>query len=279
MDAAHKVARDACPKEPYGYSIIRRKAIMLIYGRNFTVTARDVDPQNRVRADAIALMLQESAAHHVDTWGMSIPDLNRQGRTWVLARLAVDLGGRPGWKDELCVETWSRGYRGAIATRDFVVRRGDGGMVARATSVWFVIDLATRKPVRLAEYEPLCEHAPEKRSGAEEPGRIDFPGGDFTSRLLEVRAADLDLNGHVNNLRYLEWLYESANIDILATRRLSRIEIHFLSETHYPDRVELRAAKEPTSGDELGLVHSILRGDGVEAVRARSRWVSLGQEA
>ena len=254
------------------------------YERSFVVTARDVDPRNRVRADAIALMLQESAANHVDTWGMSIPDLNREGRTWVLSRLAIEFGGRPGWKDELRVETWSRGYRGAIATRDYSVRCPDGSEAARATSVWFVIDLATRRPVRLAEYEGRSAHDPARASGAFEPGKIDPPARPCASRRLAVRAADLDLNGHVNNTRYLEWLYESVPEAVLASRRLSRVEIHFLAETRYPDLAELLSAPEPRAGTsaaadaagEAGFVHSILRGDGVEAVRARSLWSPIG---
>ncbi|MBL8966368.1 MAG: hypothetical protein JNG85_05110 [Spirochaetaceae bacterium] len=255
---------------------------MSAYERNFVVTARDVDPQNRVRADAVAVMLQESAAHHADAWGMSIPSLNREGRTWVLARLAMEFGGRPGWKEELRVETWSRGFRGHVATRDYLVSAADGGVVARATSVWFVIDLATRRPVRLDEYGTRGAHDPDRTAGVDEPGKLAPPPQGAAETFLKVRASDLDLNGHVNNSRYIEWLYEAVPASVLQSRRMSRLELHFLAETHYPGDILIRRAAEPgaangaangaASAEELGFVHSILRPDGVEAVRARSRW-------
>lgn len=246
---------------------------MRAYERNFVVTARDVDPQNRVRADAVAVMLQESAAHHADSWGMSIPSLNREGRTWVLARLAMEFGGRPGWKESLRVETWSRGLRGHVATRDYLVSAADGRVVARASSVWFVIDLGTRRPVRLDEYGGRGEHDPDRTAGVEEPGKLAPPPPGAAETLLKVRASDLDLNGHVNNSRYIEWLYEAVPPAVLASSRMSRLELHFLAETRYPADVVLRGA---AIGGDTCFVHSILRPDGVEAVRARSLWSDAG---
>lgn len=255
---------------------------MSTYERSFVLTARDVDPRNCVRADAIASVLQESAAHHADTWGMSVPDLNPQGRTWVLARLAAEFSGRrPGWKEELRVETWSRGFRGHVATRDYIVH-GPDGVAARATSVWFIIDLATRRPVRLTEYLGREEAEPERSAGIEEASRIDAIAAPFRAVPLAVRASDLDLNGHVNNSRYIEWLYESVPPEILSTRRISRLDINFLSETRYPETVELRAAATPPGqngpADSLAFIHSVSKSDGVEAVRARSLWIEFGKE-
>ena len=265
---------------------------MAVFERTFTISGSDVDPHDRMRVDALAVMLQESAAHHADTWGMSIPALMAAGRTWVLARLAIELEGqRPAWKDEVVVETWSSGFRGHIAGREYIVRRkGTDVVVARAASAWFVLDLASRRPVRLAEYEGRGTPESERLSGVALEGKIALPASEARETPLAVRASDLDLNGHVNNTRYLAWLYEAVPPEILASNRMRRVEIHYLGETRYPGMVTLRSWAIPTAGALPGgegdggegqcgpaFVHSILRPDGVEAVRAKTSWTRLGE--
>ena len=153
---------------------------MAVFERTFTISGSDVDPHDRMRVDALAVMLQESAAHHADTWGMSIPALMAAGRTWVLARLAIELEGqRPAWKDEVVVETWSSGFRGHIAGREYIVRRkGSDTVIARAASGWFVLDLASRRPVRLAEYEGRDEPGSERLSGVALEAKIALPSSE-----------------------------------------------------------------------------------------------------
>lgn len=260
---------------------------MPIYERVFAVSGRDVDPQDRVRADALGLMLQESAAHHADNWGMSVPALIAQGRTWVLARVAMSFEGpRPGWKSELKVETWSRGFRGHLATRDSLIKTLDGktpgAIVARASSSWFVIDLNSRKPVRLTDdYVGLDAAEPGLLSGVETGARMDLPKEGAREVPLAVRASDLDLNGHVNNVRYIEWLYEAVPLEVLAERRLARLDLNYTGETPYPCQVCLRSWPLPEAPEaamgSLVYVHSFLREDGTEVIRARTVWVMAGQ--
>jgi len=275
---------------------------MAVFERTFTISGSDVDPHDRVRVDALAVMLQESAAHHADTWGMSIPSLMEAGRTWVLARLAIELEGqRPSWKDEVVVETWSSGFRGHIAGREYLVRRkGSDTVVARAASAWFVLDIASRRPVRLAEYEGRGEPESEGLSGVALEGKIALPSSEAREVPLAVRASDLDLNGHVNNTRYLAWLYEAVPPELLLSNRMRRVEIHYLGETRYPATVALRSwaiqdagarpAGESAGGEGAGgkiaggegpgnpaFVHSVLRPDGVEAVRAKTFWTRIGE--
>jgi acyl-ACP thioesterase len=52
--------------------------------------------------------------------------------------------------DAIEVETWPSGLVRSAAWRDFRVWRGEH-RVAQATSVWFVLDLGTRAPVRPQE--------------------------------------------------------------------------------------------------------------------------------
>jgi acyl-ACP thioesterase len=84
---------------------------------------------------------------------------------------------------------------------------------------------------------------------------------------ITVRWSDLDVNQHVNNSRYAEWV-----VDGVAARSveiLTSLDIDFLAETQHPGTVVVRTRRE----DPVRKVHTIVRaGDGVEFVRARTGW-------
>ncbi len=258
---------------------------MSLYSESFNIAARDTDPGNRVRADAIAGYMMEAAWRHADSWGMSVPALQAENRTWVLARLAVRFYDRPGWKSELSVETWSRGFRGFPAIRDFVVN-GPGGLVALGCSVWFILDMETRRPVRLDPYAGRGPSLPGRAAGVPEPGKIPPVSGWEREVPMPVRSGDLDMNGHVNNVNYLEWIYEAVPPEILSGMRIREAVLHYTAETFYPETVLSRCSPEPGDpgsggkgggpGMSRGFVHSLVRAsDGTEVVKARTLWAPL----
>lgn len=46
----------------------------------------------------------------------------------------------------------------------------------------------------------------------------------------EVRYFDIDLNGHVNNSKYLEWMYESLEYEFLITHRPTYFQLKYIKE-------------------------------------------------
>jgi len=259
---------------------------MSVYTQVFQISARDTDPEHRVRADAIAAYMMEAAGRHADDWSMSVPVLQAENRTWVLARLAVRFYDRPGWKSDLSVETWSRGFRGFPAIRDFLVN-GPNGLVARGCSVWFILDMSTRKPVRLDGYSERGPALPDRTAGIPEPGKIPPVSGWNREVQIPIRASDLDVNGHVNNVNYLELIYEGVPPEALSGMRISEAVIHYTAETFYPETILSRCSPDPTAAvsdaaagkdepETLGFVHSLVRAsDGTEVIKARTLWTRM----
>jgi medium-chain acyl-[acyl-carrier-protein] hydrolase len=252
---------------------------MSVYKQTFEINSCDTDPQNHVRADAIDKYVMEAAGRDADEWGMSIPALQAENRTWVLARIAVKFFDRPGWKSNLTVETWARGFRGFPAMRDFLVSGPNGESVAAGCSIWFILDLTTRKPVRLDCYADRGPAQPDKTAGVPEPGKIPTVAGWDRETRIPLRLSDIDLNGHVNNVYYLDWVYEGVPPEILSNMRMSEANIHYTAETFYPETVLSRCTPDPkpeASGDGKAFIHSLVRAsDGVEVVKARTVWASL----
>ena len=84
---------------------------------------------------------------------------------------------------------------------------------------------------------------------------------------MPVTYGELDLNGHVNNVRYIEWILNHLPRDFHGTHRLMELEINFLGEALYGQTVFVCS----TEIEPLYFAHAVKVGD-MELVRARTAW-------
>lgn len=212
---------------------------------------------------SICNYLQETASMHAESLSFSRTDFEHAGmhETWVLARLKVEMTRFPAWNEQFSILTYPRGIKRVSACRDFVVSDAKGEEIGKATSEWAIIDLKTRSLVPVPSSVAAAAndvrppvfgetHSPRPKFGRDVP-----PTASFDFRALK---SDIDLNGHVNNVRYIAWLLENAPV-------AHSLDIVFRSETTAGE--ELRAEAAPVDGG--GLVHRIYSpSDGRERIVA-----------
>ena len=203
---------------------------------------------------AVCNYLQEAASLNADELGISRSNFVKMFRY-------------PVWEEEVTVVTFPRGGRKIVAWRDFEIKSADGGTIGLATSEWMLIDLATRKisPIPQSVLD-ACEFGSESVLGAEPfTARLKFPADVSVSASGPYKAqySHIDLNGHVNNVHYVEWLLEP-----LKAARPSGIELVFRSETLAGDEVSVEIA-EGAAGETYHRVFSPGGGDHVIAVTTK----------
>jgi medium-chain acyl-[acyl-carrier-protein] hydrolase len=243
---------------------------MLSRRESFAVHTYEVDAFGTLAVPALSGYLSEVAGLHATELGVGLEALMARGLTWVLVRqrienpLPVQLG------DAIEIETWPSGIDRLAAIREFVVRRG-GEEVARATTQWFVLDLATRKPVRPGEVlDPRFPREARPPAVPLSHGKLpELRAWDFQKR-FHVRYSDIDANLHVTNTSYVAWAIEAVPRDLWQSSRLASVEVQFLAETHHGAAILSRIAP---AGDGA-LAHAIVREeDGKELARLATRWI------
>ena len=244
----------------------------LVWSGAFPIHTYEVDPRFRLAVPALLGFLQEAAGHNADALGFSIPQLAARNMTWMLSRLRVRLREHPGWRASLVVETWPAGLERLFALRDFRLRL-DGRVIGEAASAWLLMDLGRRRPVRPESAADWSEMIHPERALevdlAKLPPFPEVPGKGAREAELSVRYCDLDVNLHVNNLRYAELVLESLPAELLASSVPGELDLDFLAEAGAGERILSRSA--PLGGGAYA--HSLVRlADGVEVARARSVW-------
>jgi acyl-ACP thioesterase len=238
--------------------------------QSFSVHTYEVDAFGTLSAAALSGYLQEVAGQHASALGVGLDTLMPKGLTWVLARQRLDIPRPISLGDRIEIETWPAGIDRLAAMRDFVVRRPDGEEVARATTRWFVLDLATRRPVRPAEVlDARFPREPTPPALELAPGKLpELRHWEYQKR-FHVRYGDIDVNLHVTNASYVTWAQEVVPREVWTAQRLASVEVHYLAETQYGSAILSRLART----DEGGFAHVIVREeDEKELARLVTRW-------
>lgn len=231
----------------------------------FKVRSYECAADGRATLPTICNYLQEAASLNAEELGFSKSNFDAAGAniSWVLTRMVVKMSRYPDWEEEVTIVTFPRGGRKIVAWRDFEILGADGSRIGAASSEWMLIDLTTRRLQPLPEFVFSCLDPSLKPVLGEEPftPRLKFPEGESAAPLsFRAQQCHIDMNGHVNNVRYVEWLLEAIPAGSVRTE----LEIVFRSETLVGDEVKVSVVEQ--DGKTYHRVHSADGKDHVIAV-------------
>jgi len=204
-----------------------------IYEETFKIRSSEVTPGGKARMSSVCDLLQETAGNHALKLNFDISQLNEQKLTWVLHRLHVQMDRFPEWRDQVLVKTWPSSGDSLRAYRDFSICNSKGEEIGRSLSYWLMLNMETRRPVRMPQQ--VLDMAPANTSHVLDikSNRIEFDGEVVESKSFDVRRGDLDINRHVNNVKYIEWALETLPDE----HRVKEIDIEFRMECLLGDTV------------------------------------------
>ena len=232
------------------------------------VRTYECGPDGAASMASVCNYLQEAASLNAETLAFSKSDFEAAGEniSWVLTRLKVRMTRFPRWGETVSILTFPRGGRRIVAYRDFVLTGADGAELGRATSEWMLIDLASRKIVAIPDGVFAAANTVREPVFGEEPFaklRWDCKAESPDALAFRARRGDIDLNGHVNNVHYVEWLMEGRPD---AAGPCHEIDIVFKSETLAGEEVRVESVET-----EPGVYfHRVYAPDGRDHVIARS---------
>ena len=242
-----------------------------VWREDYPIRSYEVDCHNRLSILSMFSFMQEAASKHAAALGVSIQQLLAENYTWLLSRLKINIAAFPGWNDQIQVNTWPSGTQQLFALRDFKISGADNQIIAAAISAWLVIDLKKRRPVRIAPFVERLKPIEGSHILDERLDKLPALSHPVHERSFVVRYSDLDINQHVNNVKFVEWIVESVPSATLNAWVASELEINFLAEAFHEDRI--LAACSPQDPDHTIFHHSLARQqDGRELARAITKW-------
>ncbi len=227
-----------------------------------------VDFNSRIFMGVLCNAMLNAAGMHSHNRGWGIPDLMKTNHTWVLSRFSVEFSRMPQWGDTVSIATWVHSAMRLFTNRRFRITDQDGIPVAYCRSVWAMINFVTRKPQDLlalndGELLSWCVSDEEMPCPIDDFRAIHMRGGELVRR-VPTFYSDVDINGHINSVKYIEHIVNLLSNEQL-TRGIRRLDVAYKNECHQGDELQMYA--QPENADTL--LVEVRREDGQVAVQAR----------
>lgn len=206
-------------------------------GRAFSdgrrIRLADMDAQGRLRLDAVARFLQDIAIDDVQETGWGMPE-----HLWFVRRIRIDVL-RP-FLDDRAVEltTWCSSIAAIAAGRRWSVA-GDGGGRIEVDSVWIHLDREAQ-PARIADFGVYAAAADGRHASTKL--ELPDPPENAGRRTWPLRAADVDLHGHVNNAVYWQAVEDWCARGGMDPSTPHRAELDYRDPIDLDDRLELSSS-------------------------------------
>jgi acyl-ACP thioesterase len=223
-----------------------------LYGKyEYNVSSYLADLKKQASLPGLFLLLQESAWRHAEEGGFGWKSLYAKDCFWVLSAIKAEIFEYPAWNDTVLVETWSREPGNFTACRHFDMFAADGTRLLSAASVWLILN-KKKRPQKIAELItgfPLSDRIAIEFDSRKLP-KLSATHSPDSRSVKTATYSDADINGHVNNTCYLQWVIDAFPTDYLMTRDICRIEINYLKES-LPGRQYFTAIEERSPDEYL----------------------------
>lgn len=248
------------------------KPLDSIFEKELPVRYHELDSHGNVSPVTLLNYLQDTAGLHAAQLGIAVADLRKQGLTWVLSRIHLIVTQYPRAGQNVIIRTWPSTRHGLFCCREFELI-GTGELTyGRATTSWAVLDIDSRRPVKLEGHLPAYPLNPHRIIDDDFATLPLFPEAATSEYPFRVLRSDLDTNHHVNNAIFARWALEAVP-DAIAAGTLIDLEISFRAEVLYGETILSRCA---VTGPGLCLHQIVNHKDGRELARLRTRWTPSG---
>lgn len=183
------------------------------YARTITVEASDCDLNMRLRLATLFRNMQDVATLHAASFGKSRDELIESGAVWVLSRVQVEMKRMPAFGEKVVFRTHTGSVRKLLFPRWFEFETEQGEKLGAASTVWFLVSEKNHTVLSPAKLGLKFDDEDPETLPLPLPGKLILPD---MLELADVRRAsysDIDCNGHVNNARYVEWVFDALPLE------------------------------------------------------------------
>jgi acyl-ACP thioesterase len=208
---------------------------------DFLITPQEVDYTKKCRITNLLSCILNTAGLAAANHGFGVPQLVPRGLAWVLSRFSVEIFDFPTKYENISVQTWIEDVNKLVSSRSMQVVDKNGKPLAKASSLWAVIDVQTRRPVNILETLDLKNFAAGSLHDVKPACKIEPFEGQCLKK-HRVVYSDTDFNKHVNSVKYIEWVVDTYDLERFAKKQIKTIHVNYLQEAMFGEEVCILSA-------------------------------------
>lgn len=202
----------------------------------------EVDEERRLTLVSLVDYFQDCSTFQSEDLGVGLSYMEELGAAWIVNFWQIDIARLPALGERVVTGTSPYGFKGFMGYRNFGMETEDGGVLARAASVWSLMDLKNLRPVRPTQkmLDSYVVSDPFEMEYEDRKIRIPSPEETVRKHCLQeivIEREHLDTNHHVNNARYAAFAVAAAEDAGAPVKTTCRFCIEYKKQAHLGDRL------------------------------------------
>lgn len=229
------------------------------FDKKFELRYSEMDKTGDTAPTTILTLLEETAADHCYSIDNSLYDLKEQDIGWVLLSGIMQMYRYPSYKEKIIIRTWMSSYSIIKGIRENIIYDEQDNIIGRAKGLWVFFDIKRRRPVQIFDdIKEKWSYCHEESIKHKISINIEVSESGSHIKKHDVNRYDIDMYNHLNNIRYLQWVIDSMDEDIVDNCFLSSIEGRFVAEVKEGDTILTLTKKDI---NDNSFVHAIKNKD------------------
>lgn len=168
----------------------------------------ETDSEGKLTMASLLNYFQDSSTFHSEDVGLGVGYFKEVHQVWVLSSWQIVVERYPELCERVIIGTQPYDMKGFLGFRNFAMMTESGEYLAKANSIWSLLDLEKGKPVSASEEMMQKYGIGEKLDMEYAPRKITIPEGGISGEAIVVKQHHLDTNHHVNNGQFVDMAME-----------------------------------------------------------------------
>lgn len=243
-----------------------------IFLKKYKINIFNVDSEHRCKFSSLVDFLWDVVISQSDYLGETKEGFVHNKYIWVLLKYDITIYEYPKFRDTITVDTKVLGSKKFYGYRQNTIKDSEGKVIGEILSTAILIDFEKRRPVRISSSQSEVYGLNGELKVV--PTLDDIPKIQKENYIKDylVRYSDIDSNGHVNNVKYMEMAMDTLPRSILNEYKLFNIKVLFKKETTDGDTLHISSEVIDNENNDITTIHNITSNNGNLLTKLQFIW-------